>query len=76
MVSVRVYTLVITLHSLPKSNCSPSREIPCPNSISKVHCLNGGASLFLATLTLTAFPTTSSPFFIEPVRRISSLTVE
>src|ERR1700730_7076536 len=35
---------------------------------------NGGAILFLTTLTRVSLPTTSSPFLIEPMRRMSSRT--
>lgn len=36
-------------------------EIPLVKSISNKASLNGGANLFLATLTRTWLPTTSSP---------------
>jgi len=35
---------------------------------------NGGATLFFTTLTRVSEPITSSPFLIEPMRRISSRT--
>ena len=34
----------------------------------------GGETLFLTTLTLVSLPITSSPFLIEPMRRISRRT--
>jgi hypothetical protein len=36
--------------------------------------LKGAATLFLTTLTLVSLPITSSPFLMEPMRRMSSRT--
>ena len=37
-------------------------------------CLNGGATLFLTTLTRVSLPMTSSPFLMAPMRRMSRRT--
>jgi len=42
--------------------------------MSKWASLNGGETLFLTTLTRVSEPTTSSPFLIVPVRRMSMRT--
>jgi len=42
--------------------------------ISNSTCLNGGASLFLTTLTRVWLPTTSSRSLMAPMRRMSSRT--
>ena len=61
-------------NSAPRSTISPSLEIPSPYAISNFAVLNGGATLFLTTLTLVSFPTISSLFLIDPVFLISNLT--
>ncbi|MNF18206.1 hypothetical protein D3C80_2221450 [compost metagenome] len=53
---------------------SPWREMPWPYRMSKKASRNGGDTLFLTTLTLVSLPITSSPFLIEPMRRISRRT--
>src|SRR2546428_501272 len=50
----------------------PSFEMPEPYMMSNSTSLNGGATLFLTTLTRVRLPTTTSPFLIAPMRRMSS----
>jgi hypothetical protein len=47
-----------------------------PYMISNSASRNGGATLFLTTLTRVWLPTTSSPFLIAPMRRMSRRTEE
>ena len=63
-----------SLLSTPMSISSPSREMPSPYRISVMMTLKGGASLFLTTLILVSLPMISSPFFTEPMRRMSRRT--
>lgn len=56
------------------SKMQPSLDTPSPNIKSNSACLNGGATLFFTTLTLTLLPTASAPSLIHSVRLISSLT--
>src|SRR5579885_2595341 len=58
----------------PSSMISPSRDTPSPYRMSNSACRNGGATLFLTTLTLVSLPTTSSPRLIAPMRRMSRRT--
>ena len=53
----------------PKSSNSPIFDMPSPYMISNSIILNGGAILFLTTLTRVWFPTTSSRSLIAPIRR-------
>jgi len=59
---------------LPSSMISPSREMPTPYMISNSASRNGGETLFLTTLTRVMLPTTSSPFLMAPMRRMSRRT--
>jgi recombination protein RecA len=58
----------------PRSTSSPVFEMPSPYMMSNSTCLNGGAILFLTTLTRVWLPTTSSRFFKAPMRRMSRRT--
>ncbi len=58
----------------PSSSTSPSREMPLPYRMSNSALRNGGATLFLTILTRVSEPITSSPFLIEPMRRMSIRT--
>ena len=49
------------LVSSAKSNKQPVVLIPLPNRISNSAILNGGATLFFATLTLALIPYSSVP---------------
>ena len=49
-------------------------NIKTEDLMSNSACLNGGATLFLITLTRVSEPVISSPFLIAPVRRISKRT--
>ena len=51
-----------------------SLEMPSPYMMSNSTCLNGGATLFLTTLTRVWLPTTSSRSLIAPMRRMSRRT--
>ena len=46
---------------MPRSIRLPSRDMPAPYSMSNSACLNGAATLFLTTFTLTRFATASVP---------------
>src|SRR5690606_33296994 len=63
-----------SLASTPMSISSPSRLMPCPQRISVITCLKGGAILFLTTLIRVWLPMISSPFLIAPMRRMSRRT--
>ena len=63
-----------TLHCNAMSRTDPSLEMPSPYSTSNSADLNGGAILFLTTLTLVRLPTASSPFLMVWMRRISRRT--
>src|SRR5262249_55880646 len=52
---------------------SPILETPSPYMMSNSTCLNGGASLFLTTLTRVWLPTTSSRSLLTPIRRVGHL---
>src|SRR5262249_57083911 len=56
------------------STSSPSLLTPVPYRISKSASRNGGASLFLTTLTRTSLPTTTSPCLSGFFLRMSSRT--
>ena len=58
----------------PRSMSSPVLDTPSPYMMSNSTCLNGGASLFLTTLTRVWLPTTSSRSLIAPMRRMSRRT--
>jgi len=60
----------------PRSNRSPSREIPAPYKMSTSASRKGAATLFFTTLILVRFPTTFSPSLIAAVRRTSTRTEE
>src|ERR1700755_2335292 len=53
---------------------SPSFEMPWPYMMSNSTSRNGGATLFLTTLTRTLLPTISSRCLNEPMRRVSGAT--
>ncbi len=55
-----------------RSSSDPSREMPSPKIMSNSAVLNGGATLFLTTLTRVRLPTMSVPFLIGSPRRTSS----
>ena len=59
-----------------RSSTEPSREMPWPYMMSNSACLNGGAHLFFTTFTRVRLPTTSMPFLIASIRRMSSRTDE
>ena len=67
---------MIILFSTAKSRILPSFEIPSPYKISNSAVLNGGATLFLTTLTFVLLPISSVPFFITSPRLTSNLTDE
>ena len=50
--------------------------MPWPYMMSNSACLNGGAHLFFTTFTRVRLPTTSMPFLIASIRRMSSRTDE
>ena len=56
---------------MPTSSRLPSREIPSPYITSNSTVLNGGATLFLTTLTLVWLPTASLPTLSAPMRLMS-----
>src|SRR5207253_1753718 len=58
----------------PRSTSSPLFDTPSPYMMSNSTCLNGGASLFLTTLTRVWLPTTSSRSLIAPILRMSRRT--
>ena len=60
--------------STPRSTASPSRSTPTPYRMSNSASRKGGATLFFTTLTRVRLPTTDSPSFTAPVRRMSSRT--
>ena len=61
---------------MPRSINSPTREMPSSKSMSNSASRNGGATLFLTTLIRTREPTTTSPSFSAPMRRMSMRTEE
>ena len=63
-----------TLHCNAISSTEPSLEMPSPYSTSNSADLNGGAILFLTTLTRVRLPTASSPLFSVCTRRMSRRT--
>ncbi len=58
------------------SRMLPSLEMPSPYMMSKNTSLNGGATLFLRTVTFVWFPTVSLPALSAPIRRTSNRTLE
>src|SRR5215217_7398768 len=62
--------------STPTSSRLPSLEIPRPYMMSNSHCRNGGATLFLTTLTRVREPTISVPSLRFSTLRTSSRTEE
>ena len=58
----------------PRSISSPTLDTPSPYMMSNSTCLNGGATLFLTTLTRVWLPTTCSRSLIAPMRRMSRRT--
>ena len=60
--------------SRPTSIRPPSREMPSLYMMSNSAMRNGGATLFLTTLTLARLPITSVPSLIESMRRMSRRT--
>src|SRR3954464_9313095 len=62
--------------STPRSIRLPSRLMPWPYRMSNSACLNGGATLFLTTLTPVRLPTISSPSLSVSMRRTSRRTQE
>src|ERR1700712_3064243 len=57
--------------STPRSSKPPSRLMPLPYMMSNSACLNGGATLFLTTLTRVRLPTMSVPSLSVSMRRKS-----
>ena len=53
---------------------SPAREMPWLYPMSNSVSRKGAASLFLTTLTRVRLPTTCSPSFSAPMRRMSRRT--
>ena len=60
--------------SAAMSRMSPSREIPLLNIRSNSAWRNGGAHLFLTTLTRVRLPMATVPSLIWPMRRTSIRT--
>ena len=61
--------------SKAKSSNEPTAEIPSLYMISNSASVNGGATLFLTTLSLVRFPDTEpSVFLMAPILLISTLT--
>src|SRR5581483_11238460 len=63
-----------TFRSTAASRTVPSQEMPLPQMTSNSACLNGGATLFFATLTRTRLPIASRPSLSVSIRRMSSRT--
>ena len=54
-----------------RSSTEPSRLMPWEYMMSNSAVRNGGAVLFFTTLTRVRLPTTSAPFLMDSIRRIS-----